>query len=196
MNSSENIDMFYAYEYYNLLYFMMLPDVTKIKITINNTEYNEERTFGLNRNHLGFTYEQSNTLKVALQNNGETVFNSNLSMFLYGYFINVFSNDNFINFDFNKLDIENEITLYSPIITISGTPLYYYFEVYHLPLHIGYSGLSKFAILPNILNNDGYKYVINFATGKIERPKLSRLNTSSGVFDNYKALYSDYFVEI
>ena len=196
MNSSENIDMFYAYEYYNLLYFMMLPDVTKIKITINNTEYNEERTFGLNRNHLGFTYEQSNTLKVALQNNGETVFNSNLSMFLYGYFINVFSNDNFINFDFNKLDIENEITLYSPIITISGTPLYYYFEVYHLPLHIGYSGLSKFAVLPNILNNDGYKYVINFATGKIERPKLSRLNASSGVFSNYKALYSDYFVEI
>ena len=53
-------------------------DKIKIKISKNDVSYYEEQIFGLNRNHLGFQYQISNTLKGTLQNNGDSIFNENL----------------------------------------------------------------------------------------------------------------------
>ena len=189
-DSSGEVSQFDPQQYFNILYFMMLPDVSKIKVSKDGTDYNEERIYGLNRNHLGFTYQISNTLKSTLQNNGEYIFNENLSCVLYGYYLNIFDdvNSNFINFNFDRLDPNTDTDLHSSIISINGGGMTSYKQFYDL----GVRGLAKFAVLPNILSNDGYKYVLNLPGGEIFVPVIKLLNTlTANDYNTYMTLFKN-----
>ena len=189
-------------KYYNILYFIMLPDTSQLVKKITNTDtyeisnYNQETYFGLDRIHLGFEYINSIKLKTTFMKNASSLFNSNLSMFLYGAYINVSSDNNFINFNCNMLDAENDVTTYTSIISLNSAIYYYYYDpniIYnnYETLIIGSINLSKFALLPNITVDENRKYAINFENGTaINKVTITSLNTNT--YNEYKELYDKY----
>lgn len=194
LNNSNGDDCsFNPTKYYNVLYFMMLPDTTKIKYKKNGNEWLEEEIFGLNRNHLGFTYQYSNSLKMAFENNGEVIFNSNLVNVLYGYYLNINENDNFINFSFQTLDPSTDISSYSSIISISGDMIYSS-DINANNTIIGNGGIAKFGLLPNMINSENYSYVLELPGGELFKPTITDLNTlTRGDLDTYKSVFKNKF---
>ena len=194
LNNSNGDDCsFNPTKYYNVLYFMMLPDTTKIKYKKNGNEWLEEEIFGLNRKHLGFTYQYSNSLKMAFENNGEVIFNSNLVNVLYGYYLNINEDDNFINFSFQTLDPSTDISNYSSIISINGDTIYSS-DINANNTIIGNGGIAKFGLLPNMINSENYSYVLELPGGELFKPTITDLNTlTKGDKDAYTSVFANKF---
>ena len=101
-------------------------------------------------------------------------------------------NGNYINFSFDKLDRDTDTDIHTPVISIDGSYMYSC-ELFGITYNsLGYKGLAKFALLPNILSSEDYKYVLELPGGEIYLPVVTLLNTlTASDLSNYMTLYKN-----
>ena len=186
-DSSLNNYSFNPTAYYNLFYFMMMPNMDDI----NANEYGLKI---LNRFNLGFKYESSLTFKQTLQERGN-IFNYYIMTILYGSLMTFKDEDsNFQQFNISKMLDSKESGGAAFINIHSGTVKGYDLNSENINVEKVYNkmGVAKFAILPNLGTTDEkWKYAINIVTNlSTEKLLLTNLNfeTSNGL-DMYRTMY-------
>ena len=174
LNENLDIELFNPADYHNIMYGMMLPDVSLLKITYEGLEYNKEDKYGLNREDFGFEYNPS--LQLSFDTYGN-IFTPILMTLLYGYVVNEYDP---IQYTFMNFHINNKLSKISsgearkPFMSVTNSFVGAEDKAKY--------GIGKFTVLPILIYNESnksYKYTVSGFT-KYNSIQLTDLNVSPG----------------